>query len=152
MKVRVAAFALGMLGSGCATYKDAVARAELAFEQTEYDRTIAILRDLERDYARLGADDRARYAYLRGMADLRTGRRVHARHWLALARAEAAKASGEGAPGLPPDWAERLDEALAELDDVVMDEGIAALARPARPPEDVEMPKTRRRRGLPPRP
>src|SRR5581483_8211203 len=96
---------------GCATYRDQLVRSQHAFEQNEYDRTLVLLRDLERDMTRLSGPEQAQYAYLRGMSDYRVGYRPDARHWLAIA-----KAYEDNSPGmLPVDWKARINEALDEL-------------------------------------
>jgi hypothetical protein len=72
---------------------------------------LAIFRVLEEDTDSLSLNDQARYAYLRGMTDYRLGFRPDARHWLALAKATEQEHPG----GLSPDWKQRLDEALTDL-------------------------------------
>jgi len=97
---------------GCAGASDAIARGQRYYEDNQYERALAIWRDLERRDVRLVPDERVRYAYLRGMTDYRLGYREDARHWLAIA-----KSNRELAPGsLVPSWNERLDAALADLD------------------------------------
>jgi hypothetical protein len=56
-------------------------------------------------------NDQARYAYLRGMTDYRLGFRPDARHWLAIAKATEQEHPG----GLSPDWKQRMEEALTDL-------------------------------------
>ncbi|HSO34830.1 MAG TPA: hypothetical protein VLT33_20005 [Labilithrix sp.] len=129
---RVLAIAV-MVGAvaGCATYRDALARGQDSFEKNEYERSLGVLRALEPDVGRLSPAEQAQYAYLRGMTDYRMGYRADARHWLALARAH-----DDASPGtLPAAWKTRMTDALAELDDVVHTEGLAALATPRKPAE-----------------
>jgi hypothetical protein len=122
--------------AGCHTYRDQLVRSQQAFEQSDYDRSLALLRDLERDTGRLEPAEQAQYAYLRGMSDYRIGYRADARHWLALARAY-----DDATPGvLPADWKARLNEALEEMNQVVYTDGITALATQKKPGED-ETPK-----------
>ena len=97
---------------GCAGTSDAIARGQRYYEDNQYERALAIWRDLERRDVRFEPDERVRYAYLRGMTDYRLGYREDARHWLAIA-----KSNRELAPsGLVPSWNDRLDAALADLD------------------------------------
>jgi hypothetical protein len=96
----------------CAGTSDAMARGQRYYEDNQYERALAIWRDLERRDVTFAPDERVRYAYLRGMTDYRLGYREDARHWLAIA-----KANRERAPGsLVSSWNERLDAALADLD------------------------------------
>jgi hypothetical protein len=118
----VAAFALGL--GGCNTYADSLSRAQRAFEQSEHERALAILRTLEPDIRRLKDSDRARYCYLRGLTDYRIGYRLEARHWLSL----AAAVTKETPDALPADWSKRLKEALKDLDESVYTAGIASLS------------------------
>ena len=109
---------------GCNTYADSLTRAQRAFEQSEHERTLAILRTLEPDIRRLSDSDRAKYCYLRGLTDYRIGYRLEARHWLSLASAVVK----ETPDALPTDWAKRLKEALKDLDEAVYTAGIASLS------------------------
>jgi hypothetical protein len=95
----------------CASYSDALARGQRYYEDNQYDRALALWRDLERRGAEFSAAERARYAYLRGMTDYRLGYRDDARHWLAIARAADSAHPG----GLGSVWLERLDSALTDL-------------------------------------
>lgn len=118
----VLALALIALAS-CATYRDELVRAQVAFENDQHERTLALLRDLEPDVTHLARGEQAQYAYLRGMTDYRIGYKRDARHWLAIARA-----FDEQTPGLlPSDWKQRTTDTLAELDGVVQTQGYAAL-------------------------
>jgi len=112
------------LGAGCNTYADSLTRAQRAFEQSEHERALAILRVLEPDVRRLSDSDRAKYCYLRGLTDYRIGYRLEARHWLSLASAVVK----ETPDALPADWGKRLKEALKELDEAVYTAGIASLS------------------------
>lgn len=106
---RLVAFALAL---GCASNADAIARGQRYYEDNQYERALAIWRDLERRDPGLSPRERTRYAYLRGMTDYRLGYRNDARHWLAVA-----KANRERAPdALVPSWTDRLDAALADLE------------------------------------
>lgn len=111
MRVGGAVLVVLALVAGCASSSDAIARGQRYYEDNQYERALAIWRDLERRDAMLEPHDRVRYAYLRGMTDFRLGFRDDARHWLAIA-----KASREQAPeSLAPSWSERLDAALEDL-------------------------------------
>lgn len=124
---------------GCAGSSDAIARGQRYYEDNQYERALAIWRDLERRDASFPPGERVRYAYLRGMTDYRLGYREDARHWLAIAKANRDRAPGS----LEPSWNERLDAALSDLahgaapsssGDVV--QTIAApSADPSQPPE-----------------
>ncbi len=98
--------------AGCATYSDALNRAERHYQASDYERTLSSLKLLEADIDSLSPADRARYAYLRGMADYRMNFRADARHWLALARAIDKASPG----GLQPAWRQMMTEALEDLD------------------------------------
>src|SRR5438309_9978969 len=109
----------------CATYEDALLRSERAFEQSEHERALAILRALEPDMVRLSVVGRAHYAYLRGMTDYRIGYRAEARHWLGVASAMDQQTPG----ALPPDWEKRMNESLRDLSEQVYASGIESLSR-----------------------
>jgi hypothetical protein len=109
--------------ASCTTFHDQLGRGQRSFELTEYDRTLAILRDLEPDMMRLPMPEQAQYAYMRGMTDYRVGYKPDARHWLSVA-----KAYEDNSPGvLPPDWKARVNETLDELNGVVYTAGTTAL-------------------------
>ena len=109
--LRLIALVLSLAASACNTYGDALSRSQSAFDAHEYERALSLLRELEGDLLRLAPPERARYAYLRGMTDLRIGHRADARHWLAIAEAYDADAPGT----LPADWKARAGAALADL-------------------------------------
>jgi hypothetical protein len=109
---------------GCNTYADSLTRAQRAFEQSEHERALAILRTLEPDIRRLSDSDRAKYCYLRGLTDYRIGYRLEARHWLSLTAAIVK----ETPDALPADWSKRLKEATKDLDEAVYTAGIASLS------------------------
>lgn len=102
----------GLLAASCATYVDTIERGQRYYEDNQYERALALWRDLDRRGAELAPADRARFAYFRGMTDYRLGFREEARHWLAVARAQQLTARG----ALDPAWLERLDGALADLE------------------------------------
>jgi hypothetical protein len=129
----LAAVPFGILAvGGCATYRDDLARAQVSFEENAHERALATLRVLEPDLKRLTREERARYAYLRGMTDYRIGYRRDGRHWLVLARALDAETPG----ALPTDWLDRMNDALAELNEAVYAGGAESL--PARAPRTVD--------------
>jgi hypothetical protein len=97
--------------TGCATYREDLNRAQVLYEENEYERALSLFRVLERDTDSLSLNDQARYAYLRGMTDYRLGFRPDARHWLAIAKATEQEHPG----GLSQSWKERLEEALNDL-------------------------------------
>jgi hypothetical protein len=117
--------------AACNSYADALSRGQRAFEQSEHERALAIFRALEPDVHRLSIDDRAHYAYLRGMTDYRIGYKAEARHWLAL----AAAIEHQTPESLPADWSKRMTESLRELDDAVYTGGIASLSNTPAPPK-----------------
>jgi hypothetical protein len=101
-----------LLGSGCATNADTIERGRRYYEDNQYERALALWRDLDRRDARLAPAERARFVYFRGMTDYRLGYRDEARHWLAVARQLEL-----GSPGvLQPAWLDRLQVALRDLD------------------------------------
>jgi len=116
--------------AGCNTYGDELARGQRAFEESEHERALAIFRALEPDVHRLAVNDRAHYAYLRGMTDYRIGYRAESRHWLSLATAIEKQSPGS----LPAGWSKRMTEALKDLNDAVYTGGIASLSNTPEPP------------------
>jgi hypothetical protein len=117
-----------MLGvAACNTYADDLSRSQRAFEESEHERALAILRALEPDLGRLSLTDRAHYAYLRGMTDFRLGYKAESRHWLSLAASMEQDKPGS----LPPDWAKKMADSLKELNEEVYTAGIEALTNTA---------------------
>jgi len=120
--------------TACTTYRDELARGQRAFEQSDHDRTLALLRDLEPDVRRLSTPEQAQYAYLRGMTDYRVGYKADARHWLSVT-----KAYEDNSPGvLPADWKARATEALDELNGVVYTQGIVGLSTTRRSDDELK--------------
>jgi hypothetical protein len=109
--MRLACSFLVPLLVACVTYREDLNRGQRLYDESQYERALAIFRVLEADQDSLTATDRARYFYLRGMTDYRLGFRRDARHWLALARATDHEYPG----GLAPEWRERLERYLGEL-------------------------------------
>lgn len=110
---------LAVLLGACATYREDLNRGQRLYDENQYERALALFRNLERDTDSLSVNDRARYAYLRGMTDYRLGFRSDARHWLAIARATEQQHPG----GLSPEWNERLSQSLDELNQEVYGTG-----------------------------
>ena len=81
------------------------------YEENQYEKALALWRVLESDTDSLSLNDQARYAYLRGMTDYRLGYRSDSRHWLAIAKATEQEHAG----GLSPEWKQRLEQSLADL-------------------------------------
>jgi hypothetical protein len=102
---------LALLLASCATYREDLNRGQRLYDESQYERALAIFRVLEADQDSLSPPDRARYFYLRGMTDYRLGFRRDARHWLALAKATEHEHPG----GLSPEARERLEKYLGEL-------------------------------------
>jgi len=129
--MRTAALGLGLAcllaHVACATYSDDLARSQTAYEGSEDDRALAILRALEPDLGRLSDTERTHYAYLRGMTDYHIGYKAEARHWLSIAAAAEQKTPGS----IPPDWAKRMTGALKELNEDVYTAGIESLSNAA---------------------
>ena len=129
----VFSFAFAALSvSACSTYKDELARGQNAFEQTSYERALAVFRALEADNKHLDPAEQTRYAYLRGMTDHKMGYRSDARHWLLVAKALESNNPGS----LPSEWKTRLDEAVVALNETVYQTGIASLTNNRRATTD----------------
>lgn len=97
---------------GCFGPREILARGQDYYENNEYERALAVWRELSRHEPVLSPADRARYAYLRGMTDYRLGFRDDARHWLAMAKVAEQRSPGS----LAPVWMTRLDGALGDLE------------------------------------
>jgi len=110
MRFRVA-LALVLACAGCATYREDLYRGQRLYEDNQYEKALALWRVLESDTDSLSFNEQSRYAYLRGMTDYRLGFRADSRHWLAIAKATEQEHSG----GLSPEWKQRLDESLEDL-------------------------------------
>lgn len=110
MRVKTALLSTLLL-LGCATYREDLNRGQRLYEENQYERALAIWRVLEADTDSLSLNDQARYAYMRGMTDYRLGFRADARHWLAIAKATEQEHPG----GLNPEWKQRLEESLNDL-------------------------------------
>ena len=68
----IAALLLGSLALGaCQTYRDDLNRAQRYYEDNQFASALALFRSLERDTDSLSEHEHARYAYVRGMTDLR---------------------------------------------------------------------------------
>jgi len=118
----VAGFSL-VATAGCNTYSNNLSRSKEAFEQNQYERSLAILRALEPDENHLTVGEQAEYAYLRGMTDYRIGYQSDARHWLSV----AFEIEKQNPKSLNGDWKTRLDQVLEELNKHVYNEGYANL-------------------------
>jgi hypothetical protein len=118
------AVALALCVGACATYREDLNRGQRLYEENEYEHALSIFRVLETDMDSLDENDQARYAYLRGMTDFRLGFRPDARHWLAVAKAIEQEHPG----GLSPQWKQRLDESMNELNQEVYGGGESAKA------------------------
>lgn len=118
-RMRALLLGIALAAAGCTTYHDQLTRGGHAFEQSDHDRAIAILRDIEPDFQRLTPTDQADYAYLRGMSDYQVGYKADARHWLAVARGV-----DEATPGaLAPDRKAKVISTLNELNAIVFNDG-----------------------------
>jgi hypothetical protein len=104
--------AVAVAGAACANYADQLGRAERHYQNARYEASMANLEDLDPHLAALSRDERARFAFVRGMTHLRLDQRPDARHWLALAREEAREAPA----ALNDDARATIERALVELD------------------------------------
>lgn len=117
---------LAVAATGCATYSQDLERARQHYQALEFKKSLAVLRVLGEDVDALSPAERAQFAFLRGMTDLRLADtlpekgaqrrafRACARDWLdeALALDRAAGSS------LMPDQRARSRAALAQLIEV----------------------------------
>jgi hypothetical protein len=117
---------LAVATTGCATYSQDLERARRHYQDLEFKKSLAVLRVLGEDLDALSPAERAQFAFLRGMTDLRLADtlpekgpervafRACARDWLdqALILDKAAGSS------LSPDQRSRSRGALAQLIDV----------------------------------
>lgn len=103
--------ALALCPIACATYREDLNRGQRMYEENQYEHALALWRVLEGDSDSLSLNDRARYAYLRGMTDYRLGFRADSRHWLAIAKATDQVHVGS----LSAEWEERLEQSLTDL-------------------------------------
>ncbi|HEY0462743.1 MAG TPA: hypothetical protein VGC79_00980 [Polyangiaceae bacterium] len=128
------------LAPACATYREDLNRGQRMYEENQYEHALALWRVLEADSDSLSPNDRARYAYLRGMTDYRLGFRADSRHWLAIA-----KVTDRAHPGsLSAAWQERLEQSLTDLNQDVygaaenLDAGAHAVEYGKAAPSDAE--------------
>ena len=96
---------------GCTSMAGDLLRAERAFTGARYEEAELWLDELSGSVARMQTAERARYYYLAGMSAHRIGKRVPARHALALCREELQRVPG----ALPESWRRNLVLALSEL-------------------------------------
>jgi hypothetical protein len=78
----------------CATYTSDFDRARAHYEANEFDKALVLLEVLEHDIDSLSEQERAQYAYFRGMSHLRLEQPKDARHWLANAAARESASQG----------------------------------------------------------
>ena len=123
---------LALVVAGCATYSQDLERARRHYQDLEFKKALAVLRMLGEDLDALSPAERAQFAFLRGMTDLRLADtlpdkgperaefRACARDWLdrALALDKAAGSS------LTADQQARSRAALAQLIDVEESKGL----------------------------
>lgn len=89
-------------------------RAQGYYERNDYDRALAIFRNLDQEREQLDQASQTRYFYLRGMTDYRLGYQADARHWLSLAKASRA----QNKKALEEEERKRLTSALDDLNQV----------------------------------
>ncbi|MCL2822486.1 MAG: hypothetical protein FWD57_00705 [Polyangiaceae bacterium] len=126
-------------GVGC-TYVSDLERAQHHFQANQHERALALLRVLENDLDSFGPEQKATYAYLRGMTDYRLsgnepGRpaadkgepsaieksyRFHARYWLGVANAVEKETPGS----LRSEWKANVAAALRDLNQDVFGVGV----------------------------
>ena len=129
MKQRLAATALLLsLSLGCWNYRSQLDRAEEHYRAGRYGAAVTNLSDLEHALGDLGRDDRARYAYVRGLSHAHLGQRADARHWLSMTREMI-----EGGASLPETDRTDMQRALTEADWVTPVEGVADGGAPSVP-------------------
>lgn len=135
MRILSACFVLPFVLAACATYREDLNRGQRYYEENKYENALALWRVLETDTDSLSLYDQARYAYLRGMTDYRLGFRADSRHWLAIAKATEQEHPG----GLNPEWKQRLEASLDDLNKDVygggerFEKGAAFVEKPAQP-------------------
>lgn len=104
----------------CSPYRHQLQRGRQYYEDNDYERALALWRDLSAHQQSLTPSEQARYAYLRGMTDYRLGFLREARYWLGLAQATEQLRPG----GLAPAWQNRLGKALQDLSQEGYSEGV----------------------------
>ena len=67
--------------AGCSNYRDDLDRAASHYNRNQYENALALLQPLELDLDSLSEQERAQYAYYRGMSHFRLNQRRDARHW-----------------------------------------------------------------------
>jgi len=100
-----------LLALACTGNHEGLLRGQRYYEDNQYERALAVWRDLGRHETTLSPEERIRYTYLRGMTDYRLGFRSEARYWLGLAQAAETRRPG----GVNPEWEARLAAALDDL-------------------------------------
>lgn len=121
---------LAVTATGCATYSQDLERARQHYQALEFKKSLAVLRVLGEDLDALSPAERAQFAFLRGMTDLRLADtlpahaervafRACARDWLDQALALDGAAGGS----LTPEQRSRSRGALAQLIDVEESKG-----------------------------
>lgn len=101
--------ALFASAAACAATTRDLGRATTEFDDARYETTLHWLGEL--DLAGMTAAEKSTYAYLRGMSEVRLGKRDEGLHWLRMARAF----SGDAGAGLRDEWRPVLDRTLTEL-------------------------------------
>jgi hypothetical protein len=104
----LAAFAL----LGCAAVSSEMRRAEEAYDQARFDHARVWLVSLERHAPAMPPEPRARYFYLRGMAEYRLSNRLDALYYLEVAH----ELVGDDQNVLREEQREILTRTLAELE------------------------------------
>lgn len=110
--------------AACSNYRDDLDRAASHYNRNQYENALALLGPLELDLDSLSDQERAQYAYYRGMTHFRLGQRRDARHWLGVAAAGEKATTGS----LGPEEKKRVADILDELNREVY--GLAESAGP----------------------
>jgi hypothetical protein len=108
-----AGLAAGFLATaGCAALQSEMARAEVAYDQANYEESLVWLDDLEDDTPDMDRTTRARFYYLRGMTAFRLSEQDDALYYLSVAREIAGDSTTSP---LGPTWHRTMDRTLTEL-------------------------------------
>ena len=105
----------GLTATACSNYRDDLDRAASHYNRNQYENAIALLQPLELDLDSLSDQERAQYAYYRGMSHFRLNQRREARHWLGVAAAQEKNHAGS----IGQEEKQRVTEPLDDLNRAV---------------------------------
>ncbi|MBW2526516.1 MAG: hypothetical protein JRI23_20210, partial [Deltaproteobacteria bacterium] len=122
--------------AGCSNYRDDLDRAASHYNRNQYENAIALLQPLELDLDSLSDQERAQYAYYRGMSHFRLNQRRDARHWLGVAAAGEKATNGS----LGVEENKRVADTLDELNRAVfgLAESVGPKGRPCKSDADCD--------------